>query len=158
MGRNKRHNDPQKRAAGRVRGRVQQRGAQRGGGQRGGGDSRRKRSTLDLGAIEGYANRLANRSGGASDPSETASGLARATPGLAGAASGFAGGGFASRLLSGDASMSDEDFRKEVAAHFALLEERLQRLEEQVSGSTGPEAVEEDLPEPEDTTEPDSTV
>ena len=156
MGRNKRHNDPQKRAAGRVRGRVQQRGvqrggAQRGGGQRGGGDSRRKRSTLDLGAIEGYANRLINRSGGTSDLSETASGLA-------GAASGFAGGSFASRLLSGDTSMSDEDFRKEVVAHFALLEERLQRLEEQASGSTGSDAVEEDLPEPEDTSEPDSTV
>jgi hypothetical protein len=54
--------------------------------------------------------------------------------------------------------MSDEDFRKEVAAHFALLEERLQRLEEQVSGSTGPDAVEEDLPEPEDTIGPESTV
>jgi hypothetical protein len=137
---------------------AQRGGAQRGGGQRGGGDSRRKRSTLDLGAIEGYANRLANRSGGTSDLSETASGLARATPGLAGAASGFAGGSFASRLLSGDTSMSDEDFRKEVAAHFALLEERLQRLEEQVSGSTGPDAVEEDLPEPEDTIGPESAV
>ena len=30
--------------------------------------------------------------------------------------------------------MSDEDFRKEVAAHFALLEERLQRLEELAIG------------------------
>jgi hypothetical protein len=54
--------------------------------------------------------------------------------------------------------MSDEDFRKEVAARFALLEERLQRLEELASGSVEPDAVEEDLPEPEGTAEPDSTV
>jgi len=134
---------------------VQQRGAQRGGtqrggAQRGGGDSRRKRNTLDLGEIEGYANRLVNRSKGSPD-------LSGAASGLAGAASGFAGGSFASRLLSGDTSMAEEDFRKEVAAHFALLEERLQRLEEQVSGPAEPDAV-EDLSEPENTSEPDGTV
>jgi hypothetical protein len=152
VGRRKRRNDSQERAAGRVRGRVQQRGgAQRGGAKRGGGDSGRKRTALDLGAIEGYANRLANRSGGTSD-------LSGAASGLAGAASGFAGGSFASRLLSGDTSMSDEDFRKEVAAHFALLEERLQQLEDLVSGAVEPDAMEEDLPEPEGTTEPDSTA
>jgi hypothetical protein len=145
VGRRKRHNDSQKRAAGRVRGRVQQRGAQRGGG-----DSRRKRTTLDFGEIEGFANRLVNRSKGTPD-------LSGAASGLAGAASGFAGGSFASRLLSGDSSMSEEDFRKEVATHFALLEERLQRLEEQVSGPVKPDAV-EDLSEPENTSEPDSTV
>jgi hypothetical protein len=120
---------------------VQQRGAQRGGG-----DTRRKRSTLDLGAIEGYANRLANRSGGTS-------GLAKAATGLAGAASGFAGGSFASRLFSGDTPMSDEDFRKEVAEHFAILEERLQQLEARVSGEPG--TVEEELTAPEGTTDPD---
>ena len=156
MGRRKRRNDSQKRAAGRVRGRVQQR--TRGGAKRGGGDSGRKRNTLDLGAIEGYANRLVNRSGRTSDLSEAASGLAKSAPGLAGAASGFAGGSFASKLFSGDTSMSDEDFRKEVAEHFALLEERLQRLEELASGPVEPAAVEEDLPEPEGTAEPDSTV
>jgi hypothetical protein len=123
---------------------------QRGGAQRGGGDSRRKRNTLDLGEIEGFANRLVNRSKGTPD-------LSGAASGLAGAASGFAGGSFASRLLSGDASMSEEDFRKEVAAHFALLEERLQRLEEQVSGPVEPDAV-EDLSEPENTSGPDSAV
>ena len=137
---------------------MQQRGgAQRGGAQRGGGDSRRKRNTLDLGEIEGYANRLVNRSKGTPDISGAASGLAKGVPGLAGAASGFAGGSFASRLLSGDTSMSEEDFRKEVAAHFALLEERLQRLEEQVSGPVEPDAV-EDLSEPENTSEPEGTV
>jgi hypothetical protein len=154
VGRRKRRNDSQIRAAGRVRGRVQQRGD----AKRGGGDSGRKRNTLDLGAIEGYANRLVNRSGGTSDLSEAASGLAKSAPGLAGAASGFAGGSFASKLFSGDTSMSDEDFRKEVAAHFALLEERLQRLEELASGPVEPAAVGEDLPEPEGTAEPDSTV
>jgi hypothetical protein len=150
VGRKKRRNDSQNRAAGRVRGRVQQRA--RGGAKRGGGASGRKRSTLDLDAIEGYANRLANRSGRTSDLSGTTSGLAKAAPGLAGAASGLAGGSFASRLFSGDTPISDEDFRKEVAEHFALLEERLQRLEEQASGD--PSTVEEDLPAPE--TDPDT--
>ena len=130
---------------------MQQRGnVKRGDAKRGGGDSRRKRNTLDLGAIEGYANRLADRSGGTPDLSGTASGLA-------GAASGFAGGGFASRLFSGDTSMSEEDFRKEVAAHFSLLEERLQRLEEQASGPLEPDTP-QDLPSPEDTSEPDNTA
>lgn len=154
MGRKKRRNDSQDRAAGRVRGRVQQRtrgGAVRGDAKRGGGDPRRKRNSLDLGAIEGYANRLTNRSGASRD-------LSGAASGLAGAASGLAGGGFASRLLSGDASMSEEDFRKEVAAQFALLEERLQRLEEQVSGPVEPDAAEEELSNPEGTTEPEGTV
>jgi hypothetical protein len=155
VGNRKRRNNSQERAAGRVRGRVQQR--TRGGANRGGGDSGRRRNTFDLGAIEGYANRLANRSRGTSDLSGAASGLGKAAPGLAGAASGFAGGSFASRLLSGDTSMSDEDFRKEVAAHFALLEERLRRLEDLAAAPVEPDAV-EDLPEPEGATEPDGDV
>ena len=155
MGRKKRRNDSQNRAAGRVRGRVHQHAR---GGNRGGGDSGRKRNTLDLDAIEGYANRLTNRSGGTSDLSGAASGLAKAAPGLAGVASGFAGGSFASRLLAGDTSMSDEDFRKEVAEHFALLEERLQRLEEQASGSGEQSGVEENPPQAGDTAEPDSNL
>lgn len=150
MGRKKRRNDSQNRAAGRVRGRVQQRTR---GGNRGGGDPGRKRNTLDFGAIEGYANRLADRAGGRSGD---ASGLSGAASGLAGAASGFAGGSFASRLFRGGTSMSDEDFRREVAEHFALLEERLQRLEERASGEPG--AAQEDLPAPEGAAEPDSTA
>jgi hypothetical protein len=145
MGRNKRRNDSQGRAAGRVRGRVQQR--TREGARRGGGDQGRKRNTLDLNAIEGYAKRLANHPGGTR-------GLAGAASGLAGAASGFAGGSFASRLTAGDTSISDEDFRKEVAEHFVLLEERLQRLEEQVWGSAEQGGVEGDLPEAGGTPEP----
>ncbi len=148
MGRKKR-NDSRGRAEGRVRGRVQQRA--RGGTKRGGGDSGRKRNNLDLGAIEDYASHLAGRSGGTS-------GLTGAASGLAGAASGFAGGSFASRLMSGDTSISDEDFRKEVAEHFILLEERLQRLEEQVSGSGEQGAIEEDFSEPDGETGPASNL
>jgi hypothetical protein len=158
VGRKKRRNDSQNRAAGRVRGRGQQR--TRGGAKRGGGDSNRKRNSLDLNAIEGYAKRLTNRSGGTpskgtSDLSGAASGLAKAAPGLTGAASGFAGGSFASKLFAGDSSMSDEDFRKEVAEHFALLEERLQRLEEQMSGSGEQIAAGEDPTQSEGAVEPD---
>jgi hypothetical protein len=142
VGRRKSHNSAQGRAEGRVRARVQQR-TRRGGAKRGGGDSGRKRNTLDLGAIEGHVNRLADRSGSIS--------------GLAGAASAFAGGSFASRLLEGGTSMSDEDFRREVAEHFAILEGRLQRLEEQVTGSSEQGEV-EDLPEPEGAAGPDSSL
>ena len=155
MGRRKQHNDSQKRAAGRVRGRVQQRtNAKRKDMNRRdakrGGEPRRGRNTPDLGAIEGYANRLAGNSRGIPDLSGTASGLA-------GAASGLAGGGFASRLLSGDASMPEEDFRKEVAARFSLIEERLQRLEEQASDPVEPDAV-ENPPTPESTAGPEDTT
>jgi ferritin-like protein len=48
---------------------------------------------------------------------------------------------------------SEEDFRKEVAEHFALIEERLQRLEEQVPREQG--GTEGDLPQPEGETSPD---
>ena len=154
MGRKRRRNNSQERAAGRVRGRVKQR--TRGNAKRGGTDSNHKRNTLDPGEIEGYVDRLANHSGGTQDLSGAASGLAKAAPGLAGAASGFAGGSFASKLFSGDTPVSDEDFRREVAEHFALLEERLQRLEEQASGQGEPDAVQGDLPGPEGTVEPDS--
>jgi hypothetical protein len=149
VGSRKRRNDAQRRAEGRVRGRVQQR--TRGGTKRGTGEQGRKRNTLDLGDIEGYTNRLADRSGGVS-------GLAEAAQRLAGAASGLAGGSLASRLLAGDTSMPDEDFRREVAEHLALMEERLQRLEEQVLGPIEQDAVEENLPGPEAPTDPDGNL
>lgn len=140
----------QGRAQGRVRGRVQQRvrgGAQRGGTKRG-GDAGRKRNTIDLGAIEGYANRLAEGSRGSSG-----SGLAGAGPGLAGAASALAGGSIASRFMEGGTQGSEEDFRKEVVEHLTLIEERLQRLEEQVLGEQG--GTEGNLAQPEGETGPD---
>jgi hypothetical protein len=54
--------------------------------------------------------------------------------------------------MAGDTSMPEEEFRKQIAEHFALLEERLQRLEEQVLSEQG--SVEGDLPEPEGETDP----
>ena len=63
----------------------------------------RRRGTFNVGAIEGYANRLTNHVG-------STSGLAGAASGLAGAASGLAGGSFAHRILDNDTS-SEEDFR-----------------------------------------------
>jgi hypothetical protein len=54
--------------------------------------------------------------------------------------------------------MSDEDFRREIAEHFAILEERLQRLEEQVARSSEQGEVEEDLPEPEGAAGPENSL
>lgn len=120
-----------------MRGRVQQRTK---GRTNRGKDPGKRRSTLDLGAIEGYANRLANRPGAAS--------------GLAGAASGLAGGSLASRFMGGTEG-PEEDFKKEVAEQLALIEERLQRLEEQMLGEQGSAEVPTDpLMEPEGGTEP----
>jgi hypothetical protein len=78
-----------------------------------------------MGAIEGYANRLAGRSGGAS-------GLAGAASGLAGAASGLAGGSLAHRIMGSNTEGSEEDFRAQVNERLDLLDERLLRLEEQM--------------------------
>ena len=135
----------QGRAQGRVRGRVQQ--LVRGGTKRG-GDAGRKRSTLDLGAIEGYAKRLAEQSRSS-----------RGTSGsnLAGAASALAGGSIASRFMEGGTQSSEEDFRKEVAEQFALIEERLQGLEEQMQGPGKLEGT-GDPAEPQGETGPDSNI
>lgn len=105
MGRKGRRKQPQGRAQERVRERIR-------------GSAGRKRGGLDVGAIGDYAGRLTNRPGGAS--------------GLTGAAAGLAGGGLAGRFLGGGAEGSDEDLRAEVADQFALFEERLQVLEDQV--------------------------
>lgn len=156
MARRNRGQGSQGRAQARVRGRVQQSargGAQRGGAKRG-TDAGRKRDTLDLGAIEGYANRLAEHS---RRPRGSGSGLAGAAPGLAGAASALAGGNLASRFMQSGTQSSEEDFRKEVAEHLALIEERLQRLEEQVQGVGEPEGT-GDPAEPEGETGPDSNI
>ena len=137
----------QGRAQGRVRGRVQQRA--RGSAQRGGTDrtgaAGRKRSTLDLGAIEGYAKRLAEQS---------RSSRGTSGPELAGAASALAGGSFASRFMESGTHSSEEDFRKEVADQFAVIEERLQRLEAQVQGAGELEGT-GDPAKPEGETSPD---
>ncbi len=120
---------------GRVRERVQGHGGR--GGQSGG---RKRGSAFDVNDIQGYAKRLSGSGGGGSA--------------LAGAASGLAGGGFASRLLGGDAQGSDEDFRAEIADELALMDERLQRLEEQMSQLLG--EAEGDPAQPEGADDPAS--
>ncbi len=98
--------------------------------------------SFDARDFEGVARRLAGRGGGASA--------------LAGAASGLAGGGLASRFLGEGAGGSDEDFRREVMDQLSLLDERLLRLEEQMSALLG-EGTPQDPVEPLDpgeTTDP----
>jgi hypothetical protein len=126
----------EERVRGRVRGRVQ--GRPRRGEE--GGSAGRGRGTFNVGAIEGYADRLTDHVGG--------------TSGLAGAASGLAGGSFAHRMLENDPESSEEDFRKAVSEHLDLIDERLQRLENEMhtlrEGGEG-------IPEPESGSDPDSS-
>ena len=122
MGRRGRRKGPQGRAEGRVRGRVRER--VRGRGEQG-GTGRRRGPTFDMGAIEGYADRLTGRSGGTS-------GLAGAASGLAGAASGLAGGSLAHRIMGSNTEGSEEDFRAQVNERLDLVDERLLQLEEQM--------------------------
>jgi hypothetical protein len=128
----------QGRAQGRVRDRVRGGGSGRGGGgsRRGGGESAgRKRGGFDVGAVQDLAGRLADRSGGGS--SGGGSGFSGGGSGLAGAAAGLASGGLAGRFLGGGSEGSDEDFRNEVADQFALIEERMQALEDQMQELRG---------------------
>ena len=109
----------QGRAQGRVRDRVRG-GARRGGG---GGSTGRKRGGFGMGAVEDLAGRLADRPGGGS-------GFSGGGSGLAGAAAGLASGGLAGRFLGGGSG--EEDPGGEVTDRLALVEERLQVLEDQV--------------------------
>ena len=70
------------------------------------------------------------------------SGLAGAASGLAGAASGLAGGALAGRLTGGG-SRASEDFENEVRKRLDLMDERLQRLEDEVRQLRGGEAPSE---------------
>jgi hypothetical protein len=124
MGRRRRRQGSQRRAEGRVRGRVRER-VQGGRPRRGEEGAGRKRGAFDVGAIEGYANRLGDQVGGTS-------GLTGAASGLVGAASGLAGGGFAHRILDSNAESSEEDFRKEIREHLDLMDQRLGQLEDQM--------------------------
>jgi hypothetical protein len=91
-----------------------------------------------VGAIEGYANRLTDHVGGAS--------------GLAGAASGLAAGGFAHRILGSNTEGSEQDLGTEVRERLDLVDERLQRLEDQMrtllEGGVDPGNLEEGGVEP----------
>jgi hypothetical protein len=80
------------------------------------------------------------------------SGLGGTASGLAGAASGLAGGSFAHRILDNDTESSEDDFKNEVREHLGLIDERLQRLEDQVQ--TFLEAGEEDVQVPEGGADP----
>jgi hypothetical protein len=136
VGKGGRRKGSQRRAEDRVRGRVRGRPERREESSTG-----RRRGTFNVGAIEGYANRLRDHVGG--------------TSGLAGAASGLAGGSFAHRILDNDTESSEEDFKNEVRQRLDLIDERLQRLEEQVQ--TFLEAGGEDVQEPEGGTDPASS-
>lgn len=129
----RRRREAQGRAEGRVRNRVRDRGQghpQQGRSQHGGGSGTR-RGTFDVGEIEGYANRLKDQLGGRSGTSG-GSGLSEAAAGLAGAASGLAGGSLASRLAEGATQGSEEDFRNEIRERLDLIDERVQRLEDEM--------------------------
>ena len=147
MGNRGRRKGSQGRAEDRIRGRVRER--VQGRPERTEVSSTgRRRGTFNVGAIEGFANRFTDHGGGTS-------GLAGAASGLAGAASGLAGGSFAHRILDNDVESSEEDFKNEVRQRLDLIDERLQRLEEQMQTSL--EAGGGDLQEPEGGTDPDSS-
>jgi hypothetical protein len=146
MGRRGGRRGSQGRAQGRARGRARERvqGRPQGRGSQGAG---RQRAALDVDAIEGYANRLRGQLGGSGSGLGSASGLGAAASGLAGAASGLAGGSLASRLTGGEGS--DEDFRNEVRERLDLIDERVQRLEDEVTRLIGEGEAAADLVEPE---------
>jgi hypothetical protein len=75
--------------------------------------------------IERYADRLGDHIGGTS-------GLSEAASGLAGAASGLAGSSLAHRLARSDTEPSEGAFRREVRERLDLIDERLQRLEDEM--------------------------
>ena len=146
MGKRGRRKGAQGRAEDRVRGRVRER-VQGRPERREVSSTGRRRGTFNVGAIEGFANRFTDHGGGTS-------GLAGAASGLAGAASGLAGGSFAHRILDNDTE-SSEDFNNEIRQRLDLIDERLQRLEEQVQ--TFLEAGAGDFQDPEGGTDPDSS-
>ena len=121
-------------SGGRLRGRMRER-VQGRTGRGGEGGGRKQGSAFDVGDIKGYAKRLSGSGGG--------------TSALAGAASGLAGGGLASRFLGSGAQGSEEDFRAEIVGQLSLMDERLERLEEQMDQLLG-----EMEGEPADSTEP----
>jgi hypothetical protein len=147
VGKRARRQGSQGRAEDRVRGRVRER-VQGRPERREESSTGRRRGTFNVGAIEGYANRLTNRVGGTSE-------LAGAASGLAGAASGLAGGSFAHRILDSDTESSEEVFNNEVRERLDLIDERLQRLEDQVQ--TTLQAGGEEIQEPEGGTDPASS-
>jgi hypothetical protein len=72
-----------------------------------------------------------------------------------GVASGLAGGSFAHRILESDKESSEEVFRNEVREHLALIDERPQRLEDEMHTLRGGGG--EDVQEPESVSDPGSS-
>jgi hypothetical protein len=122
MGRRGGRRGPQGRAQGRVRDRVRGGGSRRGGGESTG----RKRGGFDVGAVQDLAGRLAGQSGSGGGSGFSGGGGS----GLAGAAAGLASGGLAGRFLGGGSG--EEGLGGEDADRLALVEERLQVLEDQM--------------------------
>jgi hypothetical protein len=152
VGRRDRRRGSQGRAESRVRGRVRQRVQQRPQGRQTRGAEGRRGAAFDVDAIEGYAHRLR-------DEIEDNPGLTGAASGLAGAASGLAGGSLAHRLTGGGSGASEEDFRNEIRERLELMDERLQRLEDEMNalreeGEGGPA----DLAEPDPAPDPEGNL
>ncbi len=97
--------------------------------------------------MQDLAGRLGDRPGGRSGG---------ASGGLAGAAAGLAGGGLAGKFLGGGSEGSEEDFRREVADQIALMDERLQILEDQMQELRGMLGSTEAPTEPEGEADPGS--
>jgi hypothetical protein len=141
----------QGRAEDRVRGRVRQRVQQRPQGRQTRGSESRRGPAFDVDEIEGYARRL-------KDEVEDNPGLTGAASGLAGAAaSGLAGSGLAHRLTGGGASEGDPG--DEIRERLDLMEERLQRLEDEVRAlREGGESAPEDPMEPGPAPDPEGNL
>lgn len=154
MGRRDRGRGSQGRAEDRVRGRVrqrvQQRPQQRPQGRQTRGSESRRSPAFDVDEIEGYARRL-------KDEVEDNPGLTGAASGLAGAASGLAGGALAHGLTGGGASEVDPG--DEIRERLDLMEERLQRLEDEVRAlREGGESAPEDPTEPGPAPDPEGNL
>jgi hypothetical protein len=104
-----------------------------------------------VGAVEDLAGRFADRPG-------SGSGFSGGGSGLAGAAAGLASGGLAGRFLGGGSG--EEELSGEDADRLALVEERLQVLEDQMQeireALGAAEAPTQDPAEPEGETDPGS--
>ena len=149
MGRRDRGRGSQGRAEDRVRGRVRQRVQQRPQGRQTRGSESRRGPAFDVDEIEGYARRL-------KDEVEDNPGLTGAASGLAGAASGLAAGGLAHRLTGSGAS--EEDVGNEIRERLDLMDERLQRLEDEIRALREGESAPGDLAEPGPAPDPEGNL
>jgi hypothetical protein len=150
VGRRDRGRGSQGRAEDRVRGRVRQRVQQRPQGRQTRGSESGRGSAFDVDEIKGYARRL-------KDEVEDNPELTGAASGLAGAASGLAAGGLAHRLTGGGASEGDPG--DEIRERLDLMEERLQRLEDEVRAlREGGESAPEDPTEPGPAPDPEGNL